>query len=665
MRIHIKSKLYIALAMALSLLNMSCNEFLEREPLSVVTPEAYLHSEADLAAYTIANYAFPTHSGWNVGTFGYDNHTDNQATTNASNRWIPGEYRIGQTGGSWSFGQIRDMNYFLETVVPRWKAGGISGSTSNVEHYVGEGYFLRAYEYFNKVQNLGDFPIVKNTLPDDLETLTEISIRKPRNEVARFIISDLDSAINLLLVSPPGGKNRINQMAALTFKSRVALHEATWLLYHKGTAHVPGGPGWPGEADNPNFSLDIDQEIDYFLGEAMEAAELVADQVSLTSNTLDNGYDSSENPYHKMFGDLDMSQYEEVLLWRQYDHTLGIRHNINAYINSNGGNTGYTKGLVESFLMANGLPIYADGSGYHGDDFIADVKADRDNRLQLFMKDAGEVRLIGQTNADGSPVLITEPEIIGNQETKYVTGYGIKKGFSYLPAQTVGEAGTVGSMVFRAAEAYLNYIEASYLAKGSIDAKAAAYWEALRVRAGVSPDFNLTIANTVISKEAEGDMGAYSAGEMLSDPILYNIRRERRNELIAEGMRYFDLKRWRALDQLKTDPYIVKGFKLWGPMQSWYVDEETSETLLIPAGSEGSATPNVSNPDESDYLLPYRIMLGGTNLVKDGYEWASAHYLEPIAIQHFIITSPSGDPSNSVIYQNPGWSLQANEGALE
>lgn len=54
-------------------------------------------------------------------------------------------------------------------------------------------------------------------------------------------------------------------MAALTFKSRVALHEATWLLYHKGTAHVPGGPGWPGEGDNPNFSLDIDQEIDYFL----------------------------------------------------------------------------------------------------------------------------------------------------------------------------------------------------------------------------------------------------------------------------------------------------------------------------------------------------------------------------------------------------------------
>ena len=88
MRIHIKSKLYIALAMVLPLLNLSCNEFLEREPLSVVTPEAYLHSEADLAAYTIANYAFPTHSGWNVGTFGYDNHTDNQATTNASNRQV-------------------------------------------------------------------------------------------------------------------------------------------------------------------------------------------------------------------------------------------------------------------------------------------------------------------------------------------------------------------------------------------------------------------------------------------------------------------------------------------------------------------------------------------------------------------------------------------------
>ncbi len=49
---------------------------------------------------------------------------------------------------------------------------------------------MRAWQYLGKLQTLGDFPIVRNTLPDEQEALTEASHRRPRNEVARFIISD-------------------------------------------------------------------------------------------------------------------------------------------------------------------------------------------------------------------------------------------------------------------------------------------------------------------------------------------------------------------------------------------------------------------------------------------------------------------------------------------
>lgn len=638
----------------------ACNDFLDREPLSVVTPDAFLNSEADLAAYTINAYGFPTHSGWNVGTFGYDNHTDNQAATDASNIWMPGEKRVPQSGGDWNFGSIRNMNYFLENVVPKWKAGEISGNSSNVDHYVGEGYFLRAYEYFGKVQTYGDFPILKTSLPDDKEMLVEASKREPRNEVARFILSDLDSAIMLLSENPPGGTNRLSRKAALLFKSRVALHEGSWLTYHKGTAHVPGGSGWPGEG----YSLNIDEEINFFLTEAMEAAEEVADQVELTANMKDDGYDSSGNPYFAMFGSQDLFGYSEVLFWRAYDPTLGLNHNVNAYVNQNGGNTGFTRGFVDNFLMANGLPIYAAGSGYQGDDYIADVKVDRDNRLQLFMKTPGELRINDATGSDGSPLLIGEPNILDIRESRYVTGYGLKKGMSYRNDQATGNVGETGSIVFRAVEAYLNYIEASYIRDGAINGKADSYWRAIRNRAGVNPDYMVTVAATDMAVEAENDLGAYSAGIMLSDPLLYNIRRERRSELIAEGMRMYDLKRWRALDQLKTDPYIIEGFKLFGPMEEWYENEEGASTL-IPAGTSG--TPNVSNPNESEYLRPYRINLSSSNFVQDGYKWAYAHYLEPIAIQHFIITTPdgSGSPENSVIYQNPGWPLQANSAATE
>lgn len=658
----ITNKLYTLLAFLGFLGLTGCEEFLDRQPLSDVTPSNYLWSEADLAAYTIARYNFPTHGGWGPGVYGYDNHTDNQATSSYSNRWVPGEWRVPQAGGGWDFDNIRQANYFIETVVPRWKGEEITGNSGNIAHYVGEGYFLRAYEYFNKVQAFGDFPIITKTLPDQMEELTQASKRRPRNEVARFILSDLDSAIQLLSTAPPGGTNRISKYAAQLLKSRVALHEATWLIYHKGTAHVPGGPGWPGEGKVEGFSINLEEEIDFFLTQAMEASAAVADAVPLVRNEKDNGYNSSTNPYFTMFGDKDLSKYGEVLLWRQYDPTLGINHNVSHYLSRNGGNTGYTKGLVDNFLMSNGLPIYAAGSGYTGDDYIADVKAGRDNRLQLFMKAPGELRVTDKTNADGTPILIDKPDIIGLEETRDVTGYSVKKGMSYIDAESEGSMGSSGSIVFRAVEAYLNYIEASYLKEGSINGKAAQYWAAIRERAGVNPDFSITIAATDMQQEAENDLAAYSAGQLLTDATLYNIRRERRNELIAEGMRFADLKRWRALDQLKSDPYMVEGFKVWGPMQEWYENEDGT-SLLIEAETPGK-TANVSKSSESEYLRPYRVNLSPSNLVKDGYSWAYAHYLEPIAMQHFLITTQGG-PGESVVYQNPGWPLQANEGAIE
>src|SRR5690606_19607974 len=201
-KISLGKWLFFSAAVTFSL--SSCDEYLDRAPLSEVTPDVFLNSEADLSAYTIDAYNFPTHAGFNVGTFGNDNHTDNQAASTAATRWIPGEDRVPQSGGVWNFNSIRNMNYYLETVVPKWKNNDITGNSTNIEHYIGEGYFLRAYEYFNKLQAVGDFSILKRTLTNDRESLPEASKRRPRNEVARFILADLDSAILLMNNSPIG-----------------------------------------------------------------------------------------------------------------------------------------------------------------------------------------------------------------------------------------------------------------------------------------------------------------------------------------------------------------------------------------------------------------------------------------------------------------------------
>src|SRR5690606_10377648 len=97
-------------------------------------------------------------------------------------------------------------------------------------------------------------------------------------------------------------------------------------------------------------------------------------------------------------------------------------------------------------------------------------------------------------------------------------------------------------------------------------------------------------------------------------------------------------------------------------MSDWYVDQD-GNSILIEPGDGG--VPNVSSSAESDYLMPYRINTGSANPVSDGYSWAFAHYLNPIATEHFLITTPGGssNASDSVIYQNPGWSTQAGTAA--
>src|SRR5690606_82093 len=134
-------------------------------------------------------------------------------------------------------------------------------------------------------------------------------------------------------------------------------------------------------------------EIEFFLGEAMDAAAAVADNVPLVENTGIIESPSNENPYLSMFGAVDMSGYSEVLLWREYSQSL-VTHNVPVYAQRGNYAVGLTRSMVESFLMENGLPIYAAGSGYQGDDYVADVRKDRDGRLTLFLKEPGQKNVL-------------------------------------------------------------------------------------------------------------------------------------------------------------------------------------------------------------------------------------------------------------------------------
>lgn len=679
-------KLYKSLIAALALTAgmASCTDWLEQEPPSYLTPESYFTDATQVQAavdwfYTV----MVTHGGWSFGVYGNDNETDNQADWNPDNKYGTGLWQTSLTNGNWSWDNIRNINYQLRTIVDKNNAGSISGSQAAINQYIGELYFLRSYCYFDMLQKWGDLPIYSWALNNDEQELIALSVREPRNEVARFIINSLDSAITLMQPQGTYATTRIGPDAVKLFKSRVALYEGTFLKYFAGTPFVPNGPGWPGAEKDYNAGYQyptgsVEAESDYFLQVAADASKEIADKYmgSLRTNTgvVPQSATDPSNPYLGIWGTEDMSGVSEVLLWRQYSRSLGQTNDVEVVVTKSNYGIGLTRGFVENYLMKDGRPIY-DSQYEYNDTSVALVRKDRDPRLTVFLKEPGQVNLF--INADdanlGDHGVVIEPVPVidrrGDAENGYPTGYAIRKGGTFDGALTDNNASTNACAVFRATEALLNYMEAEYLLSGSID-NILPYWRAVRTAAGFTGDAvnpQVTIDHTDMAQEGKCDWGAYSGGQLLSDKTLYNIRRERRCELIAEGLRWMDLQRWRALDQLIANPVHIEGIHLYAngndnPMYRWYCTDPT-DLSTFSIVNDGSTSANISSPDLSEYMRPHEYNTVQNDFL-GGLTWHMAHYLQPMPIRQMILTaSDYATPELSPLYQNPYWPTAADQPA--
>ncbi len=609
----------------------SCN-FLDREPMDFGDENAYYKTVDDLELAVNDFYQIlPKMEYLWGGPYEDDNTSDNQCGNWPNNMFYPGDKKtVQQANSEWKFVNLRGINFFINKTKEQMDAGAITGTKEFIDHYWGEGFFFRAYEHFRLLRNYGDAPILEVMLPDDEATLAQASKRRPRNEVARFIIEDLKRAEELMMENAPA-EGRLSKDAARLLRARVALYEATWEKYHANTAFVPGNPKWVGASMHPDFQFkagDAQKEIEYFLDQAIEAADLVASHRAL------------DDDYIAMFNRLTpFSSNDEVILARYYQMGI-LSHSASNYLGRTGGGTGFTRALVNTFLMKNGLPIYADGSNYGGDTYMLDEMKDRDERLVNSVKIAGsDIETV--QGPDGTLVNDTiyyyRPQLTLSGNEASPTGYELKKWVSNEPGQQEQGQGTSATPILRAAEAYLIYLEAYYERHGNLGGNCDRYWTELRRRAGVDTDYNKTIAATDLSKE--NDLAVYSKGIEV-DKTLYNIRRERRCELLGEGMRLDDLKRWRALDNMKD--YQVEGMNLWDEMYKMY-DNGALNGVVSPSG--------VSN-----YIRP--LQKTSTSVAYNGYNFPKPHYLEPIPISEFLLTVDGS--GNSTLYQNPGWPTKSD-----
>ena len=462
----------------------------------------------------------------------------------------------------WDYTYIRKANLLLVRV-PQM-GGALSREAAS--HYLGVARFFRAFEYANLVRHFGDVPYIDKYL-DQSDVEGMYVPRTPRTAVVDSIVVDLQfAAANLRSISRSktlGDANVVSAEVAWAFLARVALYEGTWAKYVEG--------------------------------DAARGEELLQIALEAAGKIVGNNNFSLTPVYKDLYSSLDLSKNPEVLLYKAYNSGV-LTHSVIGYTNSSTMMDGLTLDAVNSFLCSDGLPISLSGM-YAGNENISQTLANRDLRLVQCVED--ELAYIGNPNEKG----FTSS-----------TGYIITKfnNPSLGPSEILAPNNPTDAPIFWLAEQLLIYAEAAaelgVLTQDDVDATI----NLLRGRAGVAP---MVLASLPDDPLRDADV----------TPLLWEIRRERRSELIMDGFREWDIRRWGKLEYLNpaVKPAIFQGARL--PLED-------------ASAADGLAT------DAQGYILPYGSGAGRAVEVPK-------NYLDAIPTGELTLYQLKGVD----FPQNPGW----------
>ncbi|GGF40179.1 RagB/SusD family nutrient uptake outer membrane protein [Echinicola rosea] len=548
-------KRHIILLGALAMLSLSAcdEEFLDRYPQTSVAPEEFFKTEEDLQLYVNGLLSLQSASG----AYHADQSTDNMATTGAVEvkTMMTGDPSSQTITGGWSWGRLRDINYFLDN----YQRADASEEAKN--HFAGLARYYRAVFYFGKVKRYSDVPWYENTLNPDDEQLYKP--RDPRDMVVRNMMADLEFAAENVRSSVPKGTPDV--WAVKTFFARVALYEGTYRKYH-------------GELGLAASSLE-------FLEIARDLAKEIMDAGHFSIYSTGNpGRD-----YAALFSSQDLTGNPEVILPNPYDVNKDRSSDIN-YTVFGDYEQSPSRDLVMSYLMADGSS-YTNMTGHEQLGFVKEFE-NRDPRLMQTIAYPGWVR---------------EPNATSYIQSlnKNFTGYHQLKGY----ANTIDnvEVASVDFPVYRYAEVLLTFAEAkaelNELTQADLDASV----NLLRTRVGM-PALDLAMANAApdafLSQKYPNVSGS-------NQGVLLEIRRERRVEMALEGYRYDDLMRWHAGELLEKIP---EGMYFPGLGKYDLTGDDVEDVILISKDSDIPTGDAKEKNSLGEFLIYYKAGLIGENV---------------------------------------------------
>lgn len=579
---------YLALAGLLGF--TACDDVIDLKPLDSFTDESYWTSVDDLR-----NYANRFYTNLAAPSSTYDEQSDNRVPANYD-AWLYNEYTLDRAG-DWNWENIRNLNFFMN----RYQR--VVASEADINAQVAVIRFFRALDYFGKIKSYGDVPWYEKDLTDgDTEEL--FKPRDSRDFVLGKVIEDLEFAIQWLPEKNAAVKGALHKDAARTQLSRVCLYYGTFKKYH----NVGGTPS----------SQDLLQKA------ASNALAVMNTGSYAIVQGADNGcgmvsFEGYPMYYQNQFVQEDLDGNKEAILYREYKDGV-LMHQTGRQDAA----PGFSKDFIESFLCKDGQPI-AISDLYQGDETLDIELTDRDPRLYQIVDN---VKRPWAVQADGTIELhrsafdlnASAPDV---SASKSVTGYLNTKHLSADPTQWVASSTTYDFMVYRYAEVLLNYAEAMYeldqMSQDVLDKTI----NVIRDRVGM-PHLTMSVGFT--------DPNWPNYGYEVA-PLLQEIRRERRIELVAEGFRYDDIIRWKAV-KLFENPKTVLGMRVTDKVISLYQEGTFG-------GDKGRA---LVEYEGKTYIRPY-----SKDLNDAGRKWSAddKRFLNPISKNVMLI--------NPNITQNPGW----------
>jgi len=428
--------------------------------------------------------------------------------------------------GTWNnaYESILYVNTFLEEMADvEWFWSDTTISEGYKQRLMGEAYGLRAWNLFSLLQahagkgangEMLGVPIVDHVVDPDNPDDYKIP-RSSFNQLVQFIITDCDLAIanlprrflrtgNYLNDEAMGDQytNRINGLSVRMIKTKTLLYAASQ-AYSDGTynyqqAAVEAAAIMDLNTGLTNVNIGNQDHLQFYNNENVAKDNQHPEVIWYSSRTTDNDWEADNYP---------PSLYGE-------------------------GNTNPSQNLVNAFPMLDGTPVTDAKIN------SADPYSDRDPRLSMYI-------LYNGATFVSSEDTITINTKAGSQDAKgssdpntTLTGYYLRKFMNLTNVDLDPAINSNGTKYYT----YARYTDALLM-----------FAEAANETAGPDGDVGGYTARQVINaiRDRAGITSTVYVDGLDKTQLAELIKNERRIEMCFENQRFWDLRRWNMVDEIK------------------------------------------------------------------------------------------------------------------